>query len=170
MKEINLTASELNTILTSLSIAQERTHESLPGRKRMDDLFVKIEIIAKEEIYQPTPKLSAEEWTDLISNKRLIQKLGQCYRRSNESRTVIATLCDEYLDKSGELLGKVRGYDTQETQPTKMSAEEITVISNVICELSSIHVYLDKVPDSFTDKAISLSLELLRTILHNHED
>ena len=78
--------------------------------------------------FLPTTKLSAEQWTDLISNKRLIQKLGQCYRRSNESRSVIATLCDEYLDKSGELLGKVRGYDTQDNQPNdKMSAEDVLI-------------------------------------------
>ena len=71
--------------------------------------------------YQPTESaklkktnLKDAEWKSLIQNERLIQKLGQFYRRNDASRLVIGALCDDSLDKSGALLGKVREYDNNE--------------------------------------------------------
>jgi len=84
------------------------------------------EVFSKHHTQTEKDQPMGAKWINVIQNERLIQKLGQCYRRDNASRLVVATLCDDYLDKSGALLGKVREYannnNTEKAQPK--SAEE----------------------------------------------
>ena len=41
-------------------------------------------------------------------NKEQIEKLAEIYSKSTHDAFIVATICDEVLDKSGALLGKVR--------------------------------------------------------------
>jgi len=41
-------------------------------------------------------------------NKEQINKLAEIYSKSTHDAFVVATICDEVIDKSGALLGEVR--------------------------------------------------------------
>jgi len=41
-------------------------------------------------------------------NKEQIDKLAELYSKSTHDAFIVATICDEVLDKSGHLLGRVR--------------------------------------------------------------
>ena len=50
----------------------------------------------------------AENTGDFCGNREQIKKLAEIYSKNVHDACIVATICDEVLDKSGALLGEVR--------------------------------------------------------------
>lgn len=49
-----------------------------------------------------------KELKSFVYDETRINALAEIYKRSTYDAAVVATICDEVIDRSGELLGKVR--------------------------------------------------------------
>ncbi len=69
--------------------------------------------------------MSAVMWNGerFISEAHIVNSLAQVYREDGRNKLIVATLCDDWLDPSGRLLGLVRDMATARLAPVSVSPE-----------------------------------------------